>query len=96
MTLEAAITEAVRQAVRQEVEPLRRELLAIRQERDAEGVSPAEAAKRLGLSVRTVNRRIRDGLLPSIRVGGARRVLLSGTLSAEAQVVSLAERARSE
>ena len=41
---------------------------------DAEFLSAAEVAARLGLSLRTVRRRIADGTLPSVRIGRAVRV----------------------
>lgn len=37
-------------------------------------VSAAQAAERLGLSLRTVRRRIADGTLPSVKIGGAVRI----------------------
>jgi excisionase family DNA binding protein len=40
-------------------------------------VSVAEAARQLGVSLSTVWRRIRRGVLPSVRVGGRRRVPLA-------------------
>lgn len=41
---------------------------------DPQYLTAAEAAARLGLSLRTVRRRIADGSLPSVRLGGAVRV----------------------
>jgi excisionase family DNA binding protein len=40
-----------------------------------EHLTAAETAKRLGISLRTVRRRIADGTLPTVRIGGAVRVL---------------------
>ena len=41
---------------------------------NADYLTAAEAAARLGLSLRTVRRRIADGSLPSVRIGRAVRV----------------------
>jgi excisionase family DNA binding protein len=41
---------------------------------DERYLSAAETAERLGISLRTVRRRIADGSLPSIKVGGAVRI----------------------
>ena len=41
---------------------------------DAAYLSAAEAAVRLGLSLRTVRRRIADGSLPTVRIGRAVRI----------------------
>jgi excisionase family DNA binding protein len=41
---------------------------------DADYLTAAEAAVRLGLSLRTVRRRIADGSLPSVRIGRAVRI----------------------
>jgi excisionase family DNA binding protein len=37
-------------------------------------LTAAEAAERLGISLRTVRRRIADGTLPAVRIGGAVRI----------------------
>jgi excisionase family DNA binding protein len=39
-----------------------------------EFLSRAEAARRLGLSVQSVRRRVNDGSLPSVKVGGRRLI----------------------
>jgi excisionase family DNA binding protein len=41
---------------------------------DAEYLTAAEAAERLGISLRTVRRRIADGSLPSVHIGRAVRI----------------------
>lgn len=41
---------------------------------DTTYLTAAQAADRLGISLRTVRRRIADGSLPSVRIGGAVRV----------------------
>jgi excisionase family DNA binding protein len=41
---------------------------------EAEYLTAAEAAERLGISLRTVRRRIADGSLPSVRIGRAVRI----------------------
>lgn len=44
---------------------------------DAEYLNAAEAAERLGISLRTVRRRIADGSLPSVRIGRSVRIPVS-------------------
>lgn len=80
MTFEELIASQVQAAVRTAVEPLVRELARVRAALEAEGVSVEEAARRLELSKRVVERKIRSGELPSVKVGGARRVILSAVL----------------
>ena len=41
-------------------------------------LSAKETAERLGISLRTVRRRIADGTLPSVKIGGAVRIPASG------------------
>ena len=41
---------------------------------EPEYVTAAEAAERLGISLRTIRRRIADGSLPSVRIGRAVRI----------------------
>lgn len=96
MTLEQTLAAAVEQAVRRAVEPLRQELERLRAEQHAEAVSVPDAARRLGVSTRTIQRMIRRGELPSIRVGGARRVHISSLLSPPSEVSGLAGRSREE
>jgi excisionase family DNA binding protein len=40
-------------------------------------LSAVQAAERLGISLRTVRRRIADGSLPSVKIGGAVRIAVS-------------------
>jgi excisionase family DNA binding protein len=44
------------------------------------GVTIADAADRLTLSVRTIERRIKDGTLPATKIGGVWRIPLSAVL----------------
>lgn len=74
MTIDAAIADLVRQAVREAVDPLARQLAALREERAAEMVDASEAARRLGVSVRTVQRMIRAGEIKGMKVGRTYRV----------------------
>ncbi len=46
-------------------------------------LTAAEVAERLGISLRTVRRRIADGTLPAVRIGGAVRVPASALEVAE-------------
>jgi excisionase family DNA binding protein len=66
--------DELRAVVAEAVEPLRRELVALRRERDDQAVTIAEAARRLGVSARTIQRQVASGALPSIRVGRAVRI----------------------
>jgi excisionase family DNA binding protein len=45
-------------------------------------VTKAEAAARLNVSVRTIDRRIKDGTLPTVKLGGAIRIPISAVLRA--------------
>lgn len=79
MSLEEQIAQAVEAAVGRAVEPLRVELARIRQhraEQDEAPVTMREAARRLGVSLRTVERRVACGDLESVQTGRARRVRL--------------------
>ncbi len=82
MAVALVTPEELQALVERALQPLREELAKLRAVVEGEGVSIPEAARRLCLSERTVKRRIRDGTLPSTRIGGARRVLL-GELLAE-------------
>ncbi len=73
-------SEELEQLVARAVEPLRAELAKLRADQKAELVTPGEAARRLGVSVRTVQRLVARGELASAKVGGARRVRLAGVL----------------
>jgi excisionase family DNA binding protein len=63
-------------------------------------LTAAEAANRLGISLRTVRRRIADGSLSSVRIGGAVRIPVSALPQPEERPVSareaVAEYTRSE
>jgi excisionase family DNA binding protein len=80
-TIEESIADAVRAAVREELEPVRAELARFRAREEEEGVTEEDAARRLSVSVKTVQRWCRAGKLEGRKVGGARRVLLSSVLA---------------
>jgi len=63
-----------------ELRELRAEMAALRASQSPRLVSPAEAARALGLSIATVRRRIADQTLPSRHIG--RRVLVNLTTMA--------------
>lgn len=63
-----------------ELRAIRAELEALRADHQAEVVTEREAARRLGLSLRTVQRRVATGELASVKVGASRRVRLAGTI----------------
>jgi excisionase family DNA binding protein len=79
---DVAIATAVAAAVaplRGEIDQLRAEVAALRAalEQRAEPkvyVSPGEAAERLGVTTRTIRRRIKDGQLPTVRLGRIVRI----------------------
>jgi excisionase family DNA binding protein len=72
--------DEVRQAVAEAIEPLRRELAAMRRDGQAQVVSIAEAARRLGVSRRTIERKIAQRELSSVTIGRSRRVRLADTI----------------
>lgn len=80
MTLEDTIREAVREAVRSEVAPLRLELERLRGGQGDVLVPFAEAARRLGLSLRSIQQRVKDGRLSVEVVGGERMCRLPAGL----------------
>jgi excisionase family DNA binding protein len=81
-TVAQAMAEAVRKVVREEVAPLRRQLEELRdQKRPPEtAVNVKEAARRMSVSPRTIQRMLRSGELQSIPVGRARRVLVASLI----------------
>lgn len=77
MTVVVLEVEQLRAVVAEAVEPLRRELAAMRRDRpDAAPVTITEAARRLGVSTKTVRRRLADGGLQAVTVGRTRRVVV--------------------
>lgn len=76
MTLDNIIAETVRLVVRQEVEPLRQEIAALRAGQAERLLTIVEAARQLGVSPRTVTRQIAAGKIESVTVGRSRRVRL--------------------
>jgi excisionase family DNA binding protein len=79
MTPVAVLTgEQIADIVRREVEPLRLELEKIRGVGGGELLPMPEAARRLGVSPRTVQRWVKSGSLEVVRIGGSRRVRLPG------------------
>ena len=77
VTLDESIAATVRAAVAEAVEPLRRELAALRRDRpESAPVTVAEAARRLGISTKTVRRRLAEGALQAVTVGRTRRVVV--------------------
>jgi DNA-directed RNA polymerase specialized sigma24 family protein len=82
VTLESAIEAAVEKAVARATAPLVHELQRIRAEKESEGVSLEEAGRRLGMSLSTVRRRVKDGTLPVVPGMRPPRVILGAVLSA--------------
>lgn len=71
MSLEQTITDAVRQAAKEEFRTLIAEL---RKATDDRVIAPREAAKMLGVGTATIARMIRDGRIPSFSIGRHRRI----------------------
>ena len=71
MSLEAAIAEAVREVVRQEIRSFVSE---VRKATDDRAVSTDEAAKIMNVGVSVVRRMMRQNELPSFFVGRYRRI----------------------
>jgi excisionase family DNA binding protein len=76
VTLDQTIEATVRRAVTEAVEPLVRKLDAIDRRQTSAPVSVAEAARRMGVSERTVRRRVSDGDLTATGSGRWMRVTL--------------------
>jgi excisionase family DNA binding protein len=72
--VESALEQMIADAVEARIAPLRAELERLRAANDSGPVLPAEAARRLGITVRDVHRRLRDGRLEAVHVGGVRLV----------------------
>lgn len=80
MTVDETIAAAVQAQVSPVLVELRRmtaEIEALRRALPAQLVTMAEAAKRLGVSLATVRRRVKDGTLPVQRIGRAPRIDLA-------------------
>lgn len=80
MSVSVLTEEQLRELLGRAVEPLLRELAELKAAQRAEAVTIAEAARRLSVSTRTIQRRVRDGSLPSILVGHSRRIQLASLL----------------
>jgi hypothetical protein len=74
--LEEIIASAVREVVRAEVAPLRLELERLRAVNGPALVTLPEAARRLGITLRAVQQRAKDGRLEVAMVGGVRMARL--------------------
>ncbi len=79
-SLEEQIASTVEAAVRRAVEPLRVELERLRGGDGTVLVSLPEAARRLGVDLRTIQRRAKDGRLEVVLVGGERMARLPAAL----------------
>lgn len=79
------LEEALDRAVGRAVEPLRRELEQLRRGLATETmlVTQREAAARLGIGLRTIQRMVAAGEIPSTVVRGRRRLDISGHLPRE-------------
>lgn len=73
--LEDALASLIRLAVREELQPLVAALSDLRAQTVDRALLPLpEAANQLGISIRTLRRRIRDGSVPAVRLGSAVRI----------------------
>ncbi len=80
MSIEDTIREAISAEVaplRQTIDQLKAEVVQLHRALPAQLVSLHEASKLLGLSLSTVRRRVRDGTLPTRKVGRAIRLDVS-------------------
>ncbi|HTP25725.1 MAG TPA: helix-turn-helix domain-containing protein [Anaeromyxobacteraceae bacterium] len=85
MTFEATITEVVRQVVREEFS---RAIADLRFDRKP--LSVPEAARELGVSARTLRRKIKSGEVPVIRVGRSVRIDMATLRKSPDEVARLA------
>jgi excisionase family DNA binding protein len=69
-------TEELEATIRRAMEPLREEIRRLQGEQGRTPVPIPEAARRLGVTVRSVNRWIKDGQLKAVPIGGLRYVVL--------------------
>ena len=90
MSLAVLTEEQLEQLFVRALEPLRQEVAALREARESEAIPLHEAARRLGVSTRTIQRMVSRGELTSVKVGGARRVHVSGLLAPSDRVSQLA------
>lgn len=74
MTVVVLEVEQLRQVVAEAVEPLRRQLVEIQRAQEGAAMTISEAARRLGVSPRTVQRQVAAGRLPAIRLGRSVRI----------------------
>jgi excisionase family DNA binding protein len=68
--------EDIAAIVRREVEPLRLELARLSGNQGGDLLTLPDAARRLGVTSRTVQRWAKEGSLEVVRIGGSRRVRL--------------------
>lgn len=80
MSFEEAIAQTIEAAVERAIAPLRLELERLRGGDGTVLVPLPEAARRLGVDLRTVQRRAKDGRLEVEMVGGERMARLPATL----------------
>lgn len=78
--LEEAFAEAFAEVLRRELEPLRLEIERLRRGNGTILVPLPEAARRLGISLRTVQQRAKDGRLQVEIVAGERMARLPASL----------------
>jgi excisionase family DNA binding protein len=96
MTFEETVSAAVETSVRRAVAPLEQEIARLRAAVEQRGVTEQEAAERLSVSVRTIQRRISKGELSATGTGRGRRVLLVDHMPEPARVLSIARAVQSE
>ncbi|MFL5303056.1 MAG: excisionase family DNA-binding protein [Anaeromyxobacteraceae bacterium] len=95
MAVEIPTVTEIRAIVREAVEPLRDEIARLRAVLDDDTVSLAEAARKLGSTTRTLQRRIKRGELAAVKGGRGFRVRRGDLVPhAEDLAEDLAPRAR--
>ena len=84
----------IRAIVQEAVTPLRAEIARLRSRLDEETLSLPEAARKLGTSTRTLQRRIKAGDIPAVKGGRGFRVQLSAILPENGEADRVARKAR--
>jgi excisionase family DNA binding protein len=80
MTTAVVLTnEDLERLISKALEPLRLEIERLRAERTSDPVPVPEAARRLGVSTRSVQRWIKANELQSVHIGGRQYVVLPGS-----------------
>lgn len=66
--------DELRALLAEAVEPLRRQLVEIQRAQEGGAMTIEEAARRLGVSPRTIQRQVASGKIPALRLGRSVRI----------------------